>query len=132
MYCASLLHNSVSLARARAWYYKIVVGEFYKSGNTLAERSPSPCLSDGATVAASVAGGGKGRGMGSTHGGGESSVSVNHPASEASKESAERRKRGEAERRERGDADVIGRDDAYMATECATSAGEGARILLLL
>ena len=78
--------------------------------------SPSPCLSDaahlrrwahgahgatisdGATVAASVAGGGRWRGMGSTHGGGESSVSVNHPASEASKDSAERRKRGEAER----------------------------------
>ena len=74
---------------------------------------------DGAT------GGGKGRGMVCTHGGGESSVSVNHPASEASKESAGG---GNAERRresERGAADVIGRDGAYMATESATSAGAG-------
>ena len=45
-------------------------------------------------------GGGKWRGMGSTHGGGESSVSVNYPASEASKESAERRERGDAGRKD--------------------------------
>jgi len=72
---------------------------------------------DGAT------GGGKGRGMVCTHGGGESSISVNHPASEASKESADRRGRG--------GADVIGRKAAKMATKCATSAGAGARTLQL-
>jgi len=77
---------------------------------------------DGA--AASAAGGGKGRGMGSTRGGGESSVSVNHPASEASKESAERRGRG--------GADVIGRKAAKMATECATSAGAGRKDIAII